>query len=113
MTDAQIKAMADQITMIGVTMGCDTMFATDGWDRFAALTRDAMIEQGLDPHDRPTLERCMFGAYQALSTVYYAPGIMRGPCVGMLWAPAELYRRWLQGEAPVVTDEQMAKLPSV
>ena len=113
MNDKQLAKMSDQITMFGAMLGCDDMFQTDGWDRFAALTRDAMIEQGLDPHDRPTLERCLFGAFQALSVTYYSPGFMRGPCCGMLWAPAELYRRWLAGETPLVTDEQMAKLPAV
>lgn len=112
MTDDQLQAMGEHVRRMGSQMGCDDMFGSAQWDRFAAASRDSLAEKGFDPNDRATLEHCFYAAACCLTATFYAPGLMRGPCCGALWAQAEMYRRWLQGETPIVRPEEMPALPS-
>lgn len=113
MTDEQLQSLSSQVIELGQWIGCTDMFGSEQWDRILAATRDSLAGKGYDPTDRATLEHCFVAAHQCLSSTYYAPGMMRGPCVGMLWAQAEIYRRCLTGEAPLVSLAEMLHLPAI
>ena len=71
-------------------------------DRLAAGIRDCYVANGLDPTDRSALEGTLMGLWIAM---FQAPGTT--------WAEAEVVRRWLDGELPVVSIEDMLHLPGV
>lgn len=80
-------------------------------DRVAAALRDAFCARAVDPTDPKVLEGALFGSWVSLCQVLSVP--WSGPSVAMLWAQAEVFRRWLDGEMRVLSAQEMLHVPGI
>ena len=81
---------------------------TGGWDRIAMVARDVFVCLGVDPGDMAALRGAFAGAWLVLNQAVNAPMPIVGYGAGA-WS-AEVIRRWIDGEAPVMSQAEIASL---
>lgn len=81
--------------------------STEVADRIAASLRDGMVAKGGNPADTAYLEGALYASWCALRVAAQTP---HGLTLATLWYQAEVFRRMVDGEIPVLSVEEMLGL---
>ena len=76
-------------------------------DRIAAIIRDAIVRHGGDPANRDQLFGALVASWCSLKVALQTPML---PIVANIWYQAEVLRRMLDGEVPVISIAEMLGL---